>query len=799
MSVNGDDEEGPINVDTVPEEELEVPQGDGSGSPAPLPPPWVAIDGDEGIFYYNEETGESQWEPPTAVEEVFDDGLEAGDAPPEPLDSIDEEGLEAGVADDESFRAEENAINAIHAEEEALRVEEEATEQVREKAANHDPTQKQKSNADGRDIRERDRLRDRDRERERHRVPEQERRSRDRERQRERDRDCPRAKSGQVEEDVADHPPPVGPQLELIYNEVVQLGTDGGADNMGGRLVRATLPDTDPVIAVPAGAQATLSCAIGALFAVEAIIGPEGALKSSGASGGKAADNRGLPPDGQIFIDLLSLNDSWPGVDGVEYDGMLTVLFAASDVEEALFSAMHSLTSDAAEDNGQSKAGDESWLAEDVLARAQDLFPEITGELTEESLESTLETSALLEVLSASSEKDGRVRVLRRSVTSPLEESALRAFDVLARKKHLFTPLSSERPWRLVADEMRQVLGRMQDDLDRRLLEASPLFHFRYSEVRAHHVITLRKPPPLGRRRSKDRARESSRTEKTPGGASARHTSHASAHSRTSTRPLSERSPRRRRSADAVRGGRAAPSDRAGSADWDNRVSRSGSGRHTSGSGGGRRGVTPDPRDHPDHTGGSRSIDGGGSRAHDADQRRHSRREDGSRREEHGRREEHAPRDAPRRAEHSRDERRSEDIGRRGALRLTSPREKWQGTSRPRAEDGRGGSFWGDTRSRGEPPPRESRGHGESGRGSRNVDGPSRGADGPDRSGGGHYRSRSRRGHRDRDRTATSDRAYTGTRDHRSRSRRATRRSRNHSSSRRSRSGHGSRKASIEA
>eukprot|EP00928_Gymnodinium_smaydae_P088018 TRINITY_DN7217_c0_g1_i2.p1 TRINITY_DN7217_c0_g1~~TRINITY_DN7217_c0_g1_i2.p1 ORF type:complete len:237 (-),score=56.36 TRINITY_DN7217_c0_g1_i2:72-782(-) len=29
-----------------------------------LPEPWVAIDGDDGIFYYNEETGESQWEPP---------------------------------------------------------------------------------------------------------------------------------------------------------------------------------------------------------------------------------------------------------------------------------------------------------------------------------------------------------------------------------------------------------------------------------------------------------------------------------------------------------------------------------------------------------------------------------------------------------------------------------------------------------------------------------------------------------------------------------------------------------------
>lgn len=33
-----------------------------------LPHPWIAVDGDDGVFYHNEETGESQWEPPLAEE-----------------------------------------------------------------------------------------------------------------------------------------------------------------------------------------------------------------------------------------------------------------------------------------------------------------------------------------------------------------------------------------------------------------------------------------------------------------------------------------------------------------------------------------------------------------------------------------------------------------------------------------------------------------------------------------------------------------------------------------------------------
>ncbi len=42
-----------------------------------LPSPWVAIEGDSGVFYYNEETGDSQCEYPFADEA----GPEVGAAP----------------------------------------------------------------------------------------------------------------------------------------------------------------------------------------------------------------------------------------------------------------------------------------------------------------------------------------------------------------------------------------------------------------------------------------------------------------------------------------------------------------------------------------------------------------------------------------------------------------------------------------------------------------------------------------------------------------------------------------------
>lgn len=338
----------------------------------PLPAPWILIDGDDGPFYYNEESGESQWEPP-------------GEVPEDAAENAADDRKKQNPEDDQPMDE------------------------------NHE---------------------------------------------------------SQQEEEV---PVDVVAQPEVICREVRQV--EGQVDR-----VVAAIP-MDPVLKIiPDGTQALLTCAPGILFRIKGIRGPN-------AREGETEDT-----EEEFVFDLKAIDCEWQGLAGTEENVALTVLLSGGDIEEAFFSAMNSLMDDKRKEGGlESDQKAMSWNCVEVLTRAQDLFPEVVGGLAEDDIESVLAGCSFFEA--SICETSGAIMVGCKVHASPLEDSALRAFTVLSQQQHLFQPLSSERPWKLVADELARSIGDRNEDLDRRFLEASPHFSFTYSEVRGHHVIRLRNPP----------------------------------------------------------------------------------------------------------------------------------------------------------------------------------------------------------------------------------------------------------------------------------------------------------------
>jgi len=348
--------------------------------PATAPAAWVAIDGDDGLFYYNEETGESQWDPPAEwIGDVEDD--RKSDAPCEQTQSPGHSRV---------------------------------------------------------------------------------------------DRSPSRNEVGES----------IGAQPDTAYFKVHPRP---GKSSTGGARLRAVVPDNALVGAWAVGAQAALTGAPGLLFRIEAI----------GGEGG-SGDGGDVRSEGEAFVDLACLDRRWPGIESEEYDGVLTVLQAANDLEEAIFSAIRTLVRRQRQVDLPADEGPLAADSTDVLTRVKDLFPEMVGDMTQEQMEEALESSLVLEVVV---DEDGVSRVATRAASSPLEETTMRAFDSLTQQKHLFMPLSSERPWRRISDQLSDMLGVRDEDLDRRLLETSPHFDFTYSEVRAHWVIRLRRPPPDAQRK----------------------------------------------------------------------------------------------------------------------------------------------------------------------------------------------------------------------------------------------------------------------------------------------------------
>lgn len=317
-------------------------------APADIPAPWVAINGDDGLFYYNEDTGESQWEPPAAE---ADSAVVEGDAEYDPEAQVE---------------------------------------------AEHSPRQ-----------------------------------------------------------DAADEMFVFGPQPEMPFIEARSLGTSDHT--------RVIMADTPALNTAPDGVQATLSCARQILFRVQTVINSD-----------VPEDFKGDPPsEGDVFVDLAPVDPTWSGLDDKHLEGMLTVLLAGSDLEEAFFSSIQCLVRDKKRVNRKQELG--SCTTAELIERAHALFPEVTGHMVESDVQIHLDASAVLAV-------NGSV-VSCKSVSSPLEESALRAFSVLTEEE------GPERPWFLLEDELIHMMGSRSGDLDRRFLTSSPLFSFR--EKDNEHFVKL--------------------------------------------------------------------------------------------------------------------------------------------------------------------------------------------------------------------------------------------------------------------------------------------------------------------
>lgn len=343
-----------------------------------LPWPWIAVDNDDGRYYCNEETGESQWDYP-----VIDGGGSGRE----------NEKRNIGSEDDK------DELSQCHSE--------------------HQSAHSSDSHCNG-----------------------------------------------------------VGPQREVPCFEVVPLGE---ATIPGGQRVRAVVADDGAALDIQKGVQAVLDCASTIPLRVEAVISPE-------KSGGKPSSDGIFPEDGDLFVELVSLDDSWEGLGGPVYFVSLFVIWSAPDVEEAMCSALRTLCTEVAADGAAPKNVRDPWPLNVVLSRAQDLFPDVMGDMVASNVELALSGSALFEVFPDST-------IACKVDFTPLEETTLGAFKKLLLQESRIR--STERDWSLLADQLDNVLGKGEADcaeLRRRLLESSSLVGFTFSHIRSHWVVKLTRP-----------------------------------------------------------------------------------------------------------------------------------------------------------------------------------------------------------------------------------------------------------------------------------------------------------------
>lgn len=268
-----------------------------------------------------------------------------------------------------------------------------------------------------------------------------------------------------------------GPRPELSYQAIKSVGKES---------VRLVVSDSAVLGCIPDGALATLSCAPCELFRIEAV----GGLELVEGTGDEP------PPDGCVFVDVASLEQSWKGLpESVEAEGTLTALLAGSDMEEAFIGALHRLAheSQARKSKEQGNMHERSALTSRVRALFPDIFS--ASELEDTKVERVLSESSLLDIVWSTA--DSVNNVIAKVSTSPLEETAMRAFSNLADEQHNnYVPIARERPWEVVASELEHLMGLRDENLDRRILECSPHFVFRSSEADRQCVVVRLKNPP---------------------------------------------------------------------------------------------------------------------------------------------------------------------------------------------------------------------------------------------------------------------------------------------------------------
>jgi len=225
---------------------------------------------------------------------------------------------------------------------------------------------------------------------------------------------------------------------------------------MGKQAVRLLLPEQGALRAATPGTQATLSCAVDTLFRIEEV-------RKTRADG---------EVEGQLCVVLTAADQGWHGLDEDEAEGTLTVLLAASNLEEAIFSSTHALA----------LARDEEahiFHSVDIIDHLQESFPSIADGMAEEDLGPALAYSPLFQVIDGD---DGWPQVLRRTSSSPLEESVQRLLRLHR---------SHSKPWPWISTQLPKVLGPRDPDLDRRILETSVLVQFLHSKDESCELVKL--------------------------------------------------------------------------------------------------------------------------------------------------------------------------------------------------------------------------------------------------------------------------------------------------------------------
>mmetsp|Transcript_25653 Transcript_25653/g.59294 ORF Transcript_25653/g.59294 Transcript_25653/m.59294 type:complete len:691 (-) Transcript_25653:139-2211(-) len=238
--------------------------------------------------------------------------------------------------------------------------------------------------------------------------------------------------------------------------------------------------DAEALSFVPEGSQASLSCSPGILFHVQEIQEPDPV--EDAVDGECSATESGIV--------LCAVDPGWRGLEGAVDGVAITAIFAGSDLEEALFASRNHLLGAEDQQVDKDKLAEVLWDADELLACAAELFPEVAGDMLSSDLEAELGDSSLLDV--ASSEAEGKILICFKHVLSPLEDTALREMYHGGDKK--YKKPGRERPWQVIADALQEMLGTRNGDLDRRILSESPELLISRSEALHEFMVELRFP-----------------------------------------------------------------------------------------------------------------------------------------------------------------------------------------------------------------------------------------------------------------------------------------------------------------